>query len=74
MPTIVPVTNFGRGLLVTSFQALIRCILFPMGLDHALIDFFVRAAVGAAAAMLVILCAGLGIPHRAQVGIRRPRR
>jgi len=69
-----PVTNFRPTLLVTSLHALIRSILFSMGWDHAFIDFFARAAVGAAAAVLVILCAGIGIPRRSEVRVRRLHR
>ncbi len=74
MPRSTPVTNFGPCLLVTSLQALIRSILFCMGIDPAFTDFFARAAVGAAAALIVILLAGIGIPHRSAAGIRRPPR
>ena len=73
MPSIT-VTNFGPSLLVTSLRALIRAILLCMGLDQAFADFFVRAAVGVAAALLVILFAGIGIPHRSAVGTHRTHR
>lgn len=42
-----------------------------MGLDHVLIDFLVRSAVGAGAALLVIIVVGIGIPRRTAVAIRR---
>jgi hypothetical protein len=74
MPFLATVTNFRPSLLVTSLQALIRSILFCMGMDHAFIDFFARAAVGAAAALMVILFAGIGIPHRSTLGIHRTHR
>jgi len=45
-----------------------------MGLDQAFIDFFVRAACGIAAALLVILVAGIGIPRRSAVRIHRTNR
>jgi len=45
-----------------------------MWLDQAFIDFFTRAAVGVAAALLVILFASIGIPHRSGVGIHRTHR
>lgn len=45
-----------------------------MGLDQAFIDFFARAAVGAAAALFVILFAGIGIPRRSAVGVHRAHR
>jgi len=74
MPLPTSVTNFGPGLLVTSLRALIRAILQCMGLDQAFVDFFVRAAVGVAAALLVILFAGIGIPRRSAAGIHRIHR
>jgi hypothetical protein len=45
-----------------------------MGLDQAFVDFFGRAALGIAAALLVILFAGIGIPRRSAVGIYRTHR
>jgi len=45
-----------------------------MGLDHVLFDFLSRAGVGAATVLLVILLAGVGIPRRAPVAIRRLHR
>ena len=74
MPLPTTVTNFGPSLLVTSLQALFRSILFCMGLDHTFVDFFVRAAVGAAAALIVILFTGIGIPRRSPIGIHRAQR
>jgi len=74
MPLPTSVTNLGPGLLVTSLRTLIRAILLGMGLDQAFVDFFVRAAVGVAAALLVILFAGIGIPHRSAVGTQRTHR
>ena len=73
MPQITTVTNFGPGLLVTSLLSLIRAILLGMGLDQAFIAFFTRAAVGVAAALLVILFAGVSIPRRSAVPIHRTR-
>jgi len=64
----------GRSLLVTSLKASVRSILLFMGLDHVLIDFLTRAAVGAASVFLVIMFAGLRIPRRAAVAVRRPNR
>ena len=45
-----------------------------MGLDQSFIDFLVRAGVGAAAALLVILFAGIGIPRRSVIQIHRTHR
>ena len=42
-----------------------------MGLDHVLIDFFARAAAGAASVLMVIFIVGLGLPRRAESPIRR---
>ncbi len=67
-------TNFRTTLLVTSLRTAIRAILLGMGLDQAFIDFFVRAACGIAAALLVILVAGIGIPRRSAVRIHRTNR
>ena len=74
MPLLTTVTNFRPGLLVTSLRALLRSILLCMGLDQAFVDFFGRAALGIAAALLVILFAGIGIPRRSAVGIYRTHR
>jgi len=68
------ISNLRPGLLVTSMKALIRSILFIMGLDHVLIDFFSRAAAGAASVLMVIFVVGFGIPRRAESPIRRNRR
>jgi len=68
------ITNLRPGLLVTSLKALIRSILFIMGLDHVLIEFFSRAAAGAASVLMVIFVIGLGIPRRAESPIRHNRR
>jgi len=45
-----------------------------MGLDNVLFDFLARAAVGAGTVLLVILLAGVGIPRRVPVPIRRLHR
>jgi hypothetical protein len=74
MPLLTTVTNFRHGLLVTSLRALIRSILSGMGLDQAFVDFFGRAAVGIAAALLVIFFAGIGIPRRSAIGTDRTHR
>jgi len=73
MPPSINVTNFGPGLLVTSLRTVIRAILLGMGVDQVFVDFFFRAAVGAAAALLVILFAGIGIPSRSAVDVHRHR-
>jgi len=70
--TLVP--NFRPSLVVTSLKALIRSILFVMGLDHVLIEFFSRAAAGAASVLMIIFVVGLGIPRRATSPIRRTNR
>jgi hypothetical protein len=68
----IPTTR--PSLIVTSLKATIRSILWCMGLDHVLIDFFARAAAGAASVLMVIFLIGLGIPRRAESPIRRNRR
>jgi hypothetical protein len=45
-----------------------------MNLDQVLLDFFSCAAIGAGTVLLVILVAGVGIPRRAPVPIRRLHR
>ena len=67
---IVP-AHLRSGLLVTSLKAVTRSILISMGLDHVLIDFLTRAAVGAASVLLLILLVGAGIPRRSPVAMRR---
>jgi hypothetical protein len=42
-----------------------------MGMDPAFITFFAHAAVGVVAVLLVILLAGLSIPRRHEVRLRR---
>jgi len=74
MPLSNLLSNLRPGLLVTSLKALIRSILFIMGLDHVLIEFFSRAAAGAASVLMVIFVIGLGIPRRAESPIRHNRR
>jgi len=74
MPLSNLVSNLRPGLLVTSLKALIRSILFIMGLDHVLIEFFSRAAAGAASVLMVIFVVGLGMPRRAESPIRHNRR
>jgi len=71
MPLVTTALHFRRGLLVTSLQGLIRSILLGMGMDPAFITFFAHAAVGVAAALLVILLTGLSIPRRHEVRLRR---
>jgi hypothetical protein len=44
-----------------------------MGLNHVLLDFFSRAAAGAATVLVVIFFIGIGIPRRHPVTIRRNR-
>jgi hypothetical protein len=47
----------------------------PMGLHYLLADFFQRVAVGAAAALTLIVVVGLQIPRRSQIAkVRRSRR
>ena len=45
-----------------------------MGLDHVLLEFFGRAAAGAAVALIVIFFVSLGIPRRSAVTVRRTNR
>jgi hypothetical protein len=68
----IPTTR--PSLIVTSLKATIRSILWCMGLDHVLIDFFARAAAGAASVLMVIFLIGLGIPRRAESPVRRKSR
>ena len=72
LSTVIP--NFRPSLAVTSLKATIRSILWCMGLDHVLIDFFSRAAAGAASVLMVIFVIGLGMPRRAESPVRRNRR
>jgi hypothetical protein len=72
LSTLIP--NFRPSLLVTSLKALIRSILFVMGLDHVLVEFFSRAAAGAASVLMIIFFLGLGIPRRAASVVRRTNR
>jgi len=62
------------SILVTTLQASFRSILLCMGLDHVLIDFFARAAAGAASVLMVIFIVGLGLPRRAESPVRRNRK
>lgn len=68
------IPNFRPSLLVTSLKALIRSILWCMGLDHVLIEFFSRAAAGAASVLMIIFVIGLGMPRRAASTVRRHQR
>ena len=45
-----------------------------MGLDHVLLEFFARAAAGAAIALMIIFIVSLGIPRRSEVTVRRTNR
>lgn len=45
-----------------------------MGLDHVLLEFFARAAAGAAIALVIIFFVSLSIPRRASVTVRRTNR
>jgi len=74
MSLSIYVPNFRPSLVVTSLKATIRSILWCMGLDHVLIDFFARAAAGAASVLMIIFVVGLGIPRRAESPARRNRR
>jgi|HubBroStandDraft_2_1064218.scaffolds.fasta_scaffold651399_1 hypothetical protein len=66
--------NLRPSIVVTSLKAVTRSILLIMGLDHVLIEFFSRAAAGAASVLMIIFLVGLGMPRRAASVIRRPRR
>lgn len=74
MSLSITISNFRHSLLVTSLKATFRSILLCMGLDHVLIDFFARAAAGAASVLMIIFFVGLGMPRRAESSIRRSRR
>ena len=47
-----------RPSLATYVETLTRSFLLSLGLDHVLIDFLMRAAIGAAAVLLAILFVG----------------
>ncbi len=72
LPMLLPPTR--PSILVTTLEASFRSILLCMGLDHVLIDFFARAAAGAASVLMVIFIVGLGLPRRAESPIRRNRK
>ncbi|HTS09376.1 MAG TPA: hypothetical protein VMP68_27680 [Candidatus Eisenbacteria bacterium] len=74
MSLSVSIPAIRPSLIVTSLKATIRSILWCMGLDHVLIDFFARAAAGAASVLMVIFIIGLGMPRRAESAVRRNRR
>ena len=57
-----------RPYLATSVEALTRSLLFALGLDHALIDFLARIAIGALAVLLAILFLAIRIPRRQPSG------
>jgi hypothetical protein len=52
--------------LLTSLKALTRSLLFAMGIDHVLIDFLARAAIGAITVLIAILFVGIRVPRRAR--------
>ena len=66
--------NFRSLLTVISIKGSTRSILISMGLDHVLLDFFARAAAGAASVLMVIFLVGISIPRRSAAVIRRNRR
>lgn len=74
MPIATVLANFGSRLTVTSLNALLRSILLCMGLDHALIDFLLRTAAGAATVLAVIVFVGIGMPKRSVIVARRLHR
>ncbi len=51
-------------LLATSLKAVTRSLLLSLGMDHALIDFLIPSAVGAATVLLAILLVAIRIPRR----------
>jgi len=65
---------FGPSLLRNLAVQLVPLHTPPMGLDHVLLDFFSRAAAGAATVLIIIFLVGLGIPRRSEVALRRTRR
>ncbi len=67
-------STYRPSILVTTLHITFRSILLPMGLDHVLIDFFSRAAAGAASVLMVIFIVGLGLPRRAESPVRRERK
>ena len=71
MPITNKPANFRSTLPVTSLKALLRSILLFMGLDHVLIDFLLRAAVGAAGVLAVIAFVGIRMPKRSPIAARR---
>jgi hypothetical protein len=57
-----------RPYLATSIEALTRSFLLALGVDHALIDFLARIAIGALAVLLTILFLAIRIPRRQPAG------
>ncbi len=51
-------------LLATSLKAVTRSLLLSLGMDHALIDFLIHTAVGAATVLFAILFVGIRVPRR----------
>lgn len=49
-------------------------ILFPMGLNQVLADFFTSTAIGAVPVLLVIVFAGIGIRRSSPVSVPRAHR
>ena len=74
MPVSLPNSNFSPGILGNLAEIPDSIHTPVMGLDHVLIEFFSRAAAGAASVLMVILVVGLGMPRRSASMIRRGRR
>ena len=60
-----------HSLIVMSIKAFASSILALMGIDQVLLDFLLRAAVGAGAVLLVLAFVGIRIPRSSTVARRR---
>jgi hypothetical protein len=60
--------------LLTSLKASTRSLLFPLGIDLALIDFLAHAAIGAGTVLLAILFVSIRVPRRFSSASRDTRR
>ncbi|MFZ0862527.1 MAG: hypothetical protein WAN76_26500 [Candidatus Sulfotelmatobacter sp.] len=67
-------TLVSTPVLATSAKALTRSLLFALGIDHVLIDFLGRAAIGDATVLLALLFVGIRLPRRSKAAIRRTTR
>ena len=73
MRSAISIWHLGHSLIVMSLKSLAGSILFLMGMDEVLIDFLVRAAIGAGTVLVVLGFLGLGIPRSSSLPHRRIR-